>query len=105
MNDAVKQPDVLLAEYSERRTEILSTYPQYFSILFGVIPTGILGTFYLAIEKPYLYLTIPMMVLAWFSIALVTPLNIEHITAYIAGIETKINTIIHQNCFCLVSKS
>ncbi len=50
-------------------------------------------------------LSIPIMVLAWFSIALVTLLYIEYIAAHIAGIEMKINTNIRQNCFYLVSKS
>ena len=75
------------------RTEIRNAYSQFFSIVFGVILTSILGTFYLAIEKHFLFLVIPIMILAWLSIAIIIRLNIQHIAGYIIDIELKINSI------------
>lgn len=83
--------DILTTEYKEMRSEIRTAYSQYYSIVFGVMLTGVVGAFYLAFDKTVLFLAIPIMILSWFSIALIMRLNIQHIAAYIATLEHKIN--------------
>jgi len=93
-NNAVareQQIKALLEEYKEMRNEIRSTYGQYFSLLFGIIFTGIFVTFYYAFEKNFLFLAVPYMITGWICLIIIIRLNIQHIAKYIKKIEIDIN--------------
>lgn len=94
------QLTALIEEYKEMRNEIRSLYGQYFSIVFGVILTGIFVTSYNAFEgKEYLFPVIPPMIVGWFSLTIIMRVNVQHIARYIGNIEVNINNLIGYKSF------
>jgi hypothetical protein len=85
----------LIEEYKEMRAEIRATYGQYFSILFGVILSGIAVSFHLAFsdDNGWLFLFIPFMLGSWFAILTMIRSNVQHISNYIKKKENEINEI------------
>lgn len=84
----------LIEEYKEMRNEIRSTYSQYFSIVFGIIFSGTFGAFYIAFDKPFLFVFVPYMVMAWICIVIIIRMNLQHIASHITLIEKEINKIV-----------
>lgn len=95
--DNSKQKDMqlqtLIEEYKEMRNEIRAAYSQYFSILFGVILTGIGATFHLAFNNKCLFLLIPVLICGWLAIITFITSNIQHISNYIKVLEKKVNEV------------
>jgi hypothetical protein len=88
---------ILVEEYKEMRNEIRAAYGQYFSVVFGVILTGILITFYMAFENEPLFLAIPLMISGWICVIILIRLNIQNIAKYIRRLESNINAIVGTN--------
>ena len=86
--------DAFIEEYKEMRNEIRASYGQFFSILFGIILTGIGAAFYHAFEKKWLFLLIPFMIMAWINIVTFIRSNIQHISSYLVDIEKRLNKTI-----------
>ncbi len=87
------QLSVLIEEYKEMRTEIRSSYNLYFSILFGVILTGVAAAYVFAFQNPWVFLWIPFLICSWMCIVTYIRCNIQHISTYISNLEDKINVL------------
>jgi MFS family permease len=89
-----KQLATLVEEYKEMRNEIRASYRIYFSILFGVILTGIAATYVAAFDdEQWLFLWVPFLICSWICIITFIRCNIQHISCYISNIERRINSL------------
>ncbi len=94
MNDRLS---VLMEEYKQMRNEIRTSYSLYFSVLFGVIFTGIIAAFLKAPTNQWLYIVIPFLMNSWIGVVTFIRCNIQHISRYIIEIEKEINRLVKMN--------
>jgi hypothetical protein len=91
-NNDNNRTNVLIAEYKKMRDEIRSYWTQYYSLTFGLAMTGIASAFYLAYSSHgFIFLLLPMLIVAWLAAITIIRANIRHISNYISKVEAAIN--------------